>query len=219
MPDTETIDALIEEAEKAAEPGTLKLDQVVHRGDEDLPAPMRTMELESAGYTYIYDTVTNERSLTNNNMLPAQLQKMRANGSPYFTTRKPIDPPTSGSMLCPLHERSQMRAYYNTLGFAVCPKENLVSRYQVNRHMQVRHRMEWATIEEERRIKEREEDRSFQRELSEKAFGAIAENNSPKSEPGSRECEECGEVFTASSVIGAVSKLQSHNRKEHGSKG
>ena len=69
------------QASPADEPGTLPRDQIIHRGDAELPVPMVASAMESAGYTYIWDTQSFERSITNNNMLPTQLRKRRTDGS------------------------------------------------------------------------------------------------------------------------------------------
>jgi hypothetical protein len=162
-------DALIEEmmrdAEETAEPGTLHSKTVIHEGDETLPSPMIVKSIDSAGYAPIYDTQTGERSLTNKNMLRAQLGKKRPDGTPYFTTKNPNIKPKTGTLKCMLHPDDPNRGYYDELGLPVCRKSNLTSPYQVKRHMQKRHPSAWETIEEEIRKTEKEEDRKLQRSL------------------------------------------------------
>ncbi len=163
---TQENDTLIEEmlrdAEEAPEPGTM--DKVVHRGDESQPAPMTFAALKSAGWVYIYETSDGQRSKANRNMLP-QLLKVKVNGKPRFTTRKPDYEPKRGTLKCLLHEDDSIRAHYTDLGFATCRKSNITSPYQVTQHMRKRHPVEWATIEKERIDKEKQEDREFQRNL------------------------------------------------------
>jgi len=85
----EVLAAMMGESEKAPEPGTMKIKDIIHRGDDDLPTPMVTKVMTSAGYRWIYDTETGDRSLTNLNMLPMQLRKMREDGTPMYSIHKP----------------------------------------------------------------------------------------------------------------------------------
>lgn len=159
------IEEMIRGAEGAEEPGEIVRQRVIHEGDEDLPVPMVATKLVSAGYVYIYDTETGECSLTNRNMLPAQLKKKRPDGSNVFTTLKPAIPPKRGNLKCMLHPKGSNRKHYDELGLAVCPKDNLTSPFQVRRHMEKRHKMEWGAIEQERIDAEKKQDREFQEVL------------------------------------------------------
>ena len=165
------IEEMINEAEKAAEPGELAKGQVINQGDSDMPAPMVAMKPQSAGYVYVYDTRTRERSLCNRNMLVQILKKKRPDGSTVFTTVKPSIAPKRGSLKCLLHQDNPNRQHYDELGLPVCMKANLTSPYQVRRHMEKRHQMEWKTIEQERIDAERLEDRELQRQLIGKVAG------------------------------------------------
>lgn len=167
-------ESLIEEmleAEKAPEPGTMHIREVLHRGDENVPMPLVIGALASAGYSFIYDTKTGERSLTNRNMLKAQLEKKRDDGSRVFSLRAPKDAkgktikPIRGKIKCILHADDPSRAEFDAMGFASCPKDTIPSPFQLRRHMMTRHKVEWATIEEERQRKEKEEERQFQRSV------------------------------------------------------
>lgn len=164
------LEELIADAEAAAEPG-MRVNEVIDRGSADLPVPTVVSSLTSAGYSYIYDTRSGERSLTNNNMLPQQLGKRRPDGSRVFTTIRPAIIPARGTMICLLHPKNPNREYYSRLGFQTCPKENLTSEFQVIRHMQTRHRIEWQTIETDRTRKEKQEEREFQINLLRSAAG------------------------------------------------
>lgn len=157
-------------AEEAPEPGTWSIRDVIHRGDDEVPAPIVASALQSAGYTYLYDTKTGERSLTNNNMLHAQLSKKREDGSRVFSTVPPtangrIVKPKRGTLKCLLHADDSQREHYDELGLPTCPKANLTSKHQVMLHMRHRHKMEWETIEQERQEAEKAADRAFQRSI------------------------------------------------------
>ena len=156
---------LMEEAEAAPEPGNFNRRQVIHAPSDMFPMDVQVASLESAGYVYVYDTETGERSVINRNMLETQLSKLRPDGTRFFTTVKPAFEPKRGTLKCLLHKDDPDRGQYDSWGFSVCNKSNLVSEFQVNRHVQIRHRMEWQTIYDERERKEKEEERDFQRQL------------------------------------------------------
>jgi len=156
---------LIEEAEAAPEPGNFDRRQVIHSASDAFPVDVQVASLESAGYVYVYDNETGERSVVNRNMLETQLSKLRPDGTRFFTTVKPAFEPQRGTLKCLLHKDDPERWQYDEWGFAVCNKSNLISEFQVNRHVQIRHRMEWQTIYEEREKKDKEEERNFQRQL------------------------------------------------------
>ena len=163
---------LIEEAEPAPEPGSFNRRQVIHSPSDTFPIDVQVASLESAGYVYVYDTETGERSVINRNMLETQLSKLRPDGTRFFTTVKPAFEPVKGTLKCLLHKDDPDRGQYDIWGFPTCNKSNLISEFQVNRHVQIRHRMEWQTIYEERERQEKEQDRQdrederrFQREL------------------------------------------------------
>ena len=154
---------LMEEAEPAPEPGSFDRRKVIHSPSDAFPIDVQIASLESAGYVYVYHTENGERSVVNRNMLESQLQKMRPEGTRYFTTVKPDKEPKRGTLKCLLHSDDPDRGQYDIWGFATCNKSNLISEFQVNRHVQIRHRMEWQTIYEDRERKEKEEERDFQR--------------------------------------------------------
>ena len=156
---------LIEEAESAPEPGSFDRRQVLHSSSDAFPMEVQVASLESAGYVYVYDTENGDKSVINRNMLETQLSKLRPDGTRFFTTVKPAFEPVKGKLKCLLHKDDPDRGQYDSCGFATCNKSNLISEFQVNRHVQIRHRMEWQTIYEERERQEKEEERNFQRQL------------------------------------------------------
>lgn len=154
------IEEMVRMASQAPEPGTLG--QVEHKIDG---VPAMQTSIESAGYVYVYDTRTAERSVVNRNMLIKQLQKKREDGSSVFTTVKPNFEPKRGTLKCLLHKDNVNREQYNELGLATCRKSNLTSPYQVERHMTKRHKQEWETIkkirDDEEKAQKREEEKLF----------------------------------------------------------
>src|SRR3990172_1278414 len=164
-----TADELIEmiqrKAMPAPEPGDLAVGLDLSQ-DVDNTAAVKVSELSSAGYTYIYDRRTGDRSITNRNMLVAQLKKTDENGRFVFSVTPPTDvTPTVGTYKCWLHPDDPQREHFDALGLPTCRKMNLTSPTQVKRHMKIRHPTALETIEDEQRQREREEDRAFQREL------------------------------------------------------
>ena len=181
--------------------------------------------IESAGYVYIWDTENGKRSVCNRNMLQSTLGKTRKDGSRVFTTIKPDFEPQGGSFKCMLHASDANREHYNSLGLAVCTKDDLDSPYQVTRHMQTRHPQEWETIDDINTTAQREEDREFQRLLIQAAAQGITAPTLPKpdtetdTEPKPAvvvECEECGAIFEGVNKMIATNRMKAHNKSEHG---
>jgi len=144
------------QAEKAEE---AKLEIEKGKGlDEVAISPL---EVKSAGYVIIYDTRTFEPSVCSRNALRHNLQKTRPDGSIVFTTVKPKQKPKRGHLKCMLHPEAPDRPHYDELGLPDCRKANLTSPYQVIRHMQKRHKVEYATIKEEETRLEKEQDRKL----------------------------------------------------------
>lgn len=160
-------------AQAAPEPGGDRVGTVVHAGDkgDDGAPPQVISSMESAGYCWIWNTRTGDRSKTNKNMLLSQLRKKFDDGSQVFAVVDPGITPKRGTHKCLLHADSPDREYYDTLGLAVCTKANLISPYEVERHMQHRHRSEWGAIQRERTEQQRTEDRDLQRQLIQAAVG------------------------------------------------
>ena len=151
------IEEQMRDAEKVAEP-KLDIDADEIKSAKGLGVEsMEVGEVLSAGQVFIYDTRTGDRSICNRNNLAHNLQKKRPDGSLVFTTIKPKVEPVRGTHLCMLHPNYPERKYYDTLGLATCLKDNLRSAYQVRRHMEKRHKVEWGTIKEEIARREKEE--------------------------------------------------------------
>ena len=158
-------EAIAEAVADAPEPAGLSENDIVHSGSADVPVPIMVSAIQSAGYVYIYDTRTGDRSLTNKNMLPIQLKKLRPDASRVFTTVKPDITPVTGNIKCLLHLDSADHLQYSAMGFPECSKDNLISDFHLERHMAAKHRAEWAAIKSARDKAERAEDRAFQRAI------------------------------------------------------
>lgn len=170
--DINALEELLRGTKSVGEPGE-DLNEIIQKGTEDKPE-IGGMKVTSAGYTIVYDTKTGVDSIINNNNLPAILRKKRLDGSYVFGLKQTVKP-VVGTFKCLLHTDDPNRDHYNAMGFAVCPKDNLASPYQVMRHMQKRHKTEWGAIDQERKDAEKKEDRDFQRALMKKATGETPE--------------------------------------------
>ena len=164
-----SVEEMVMEAEKAPEPGR----DILIEKNANPDIQLSVAQLNSAGWTYIYDTKTGEQSITNKNMLSTQLGKLRPDGTRYFTTaRPPFLTVKRGHLKCLLHPDDPNRAHYDEMGLPVCgqidgkpAKSNLTSIFEVRNHMMKKHKREWQIIETERIDTEKTEERDFQRSL------------------------------------------------------
>ena len=147
------------------DPAGLSVGEIVHIPTPDAPVPMVVASINSDGYAYIYDTRTGDRSLSSRNMLGIQLRKMRPDGSRVFTTVKPDITPRVGILLCPLHAHAPNRSHWDEMGFPVCEKDNLISAFHAQRHVQSKHRSEWGAMAHEQQMAREAEEREFRRTL------------------------------------------------------
>jgi len=149
--------------EFASEPG-----EYIRKGTADTDnsvgeGGMLVSDLETAGWTIVYHTVTREPSTINNNMLHAQMAEKLPDGTFVFTKEKPSRPAWRGSVMCFFHEDHPDRPLYASMGFAACRKSTMPSEYEANEHMRNRHTKQWKAVEEQREIQERREDRELNR--------------------------------------------------------
>ena len=168
----------------------------------------RALKMKSAGYSFMYDPETGERSIVNNNMFTFNLKKKKADGSPRFVKDKPKNPPhpiEKGTFKCFLHKDDPNRAKYDAMGFPTCPKDDLASAYQAQRHAEKRHKSEWGAIKYERERQEREEDRAIQRAILANMGGKTPEKKEPT---GEFTCDVCGKV--CASEFGLKAHKRSH---------
>ena len=172
--DGTAIEEMLRDAEDAAEPGDMASGQVISQNGE---MTMTTSQLQSAGWVYVYDTRTADRSVVNRNMLPQQLQKQRLDGSYVFSTRKPEGIEIIvGDLNCFLHADDPNREKYNRMGLVTCIKIGFLNELDRANHMRYRHPRAYATLENERVREEREAERLERMALTE-SIKAMAESN------------------------------------------
>lgn len=159
------IEELIARATEAASPGP-QVGEVVNKGSADNPMPAVITSMEEAGWTFIYDRRTGDRSVCNNNMLSTKLRQ-KVDGILVFTTIDPKIRVTPGTIKCRLHKDDLQRPEWDKMGLPKCNKANITSEYELSQHMQKKHKKEWAAIEKIRIDTERKEDRAAQRAMTE----------------------------------------------------
>ncbi len=162
------VEEMMRGADAAPEPGALKQGQLAPEGTKEIPLGIN--KLESAGYVFIYDTITGEQSKINKNMAHSKLSQKRLDGSYIFSLHQKVIP-VRGTYKCLLHPDQPDRAYFDNIGLPTCKKDNLTSLFQVERHMQKRHKQEWATIQADKERKDKLEDRAFQKSIIQMATG------------------------------------------------
>ena len=174
------IEQLIQMAEQAPEPGMPGRTSVNHgEFTQDSEAAL----LRGAGWAYVYDTITRVRSTTVYNLLPSLLRLKREDGSPYYTTATPKEPPISGTHKCMLHAEHPNRALYDGMGLEACRKSNIKNDYEVMMHMKRKHGNIWEALERTKEEKRYDEDREFQREM----LGRLINSGAVATGPGAEE--------------------------------
>lgn len=168
------LEEMLRDAEDAAEPGDMVSGQIISQNGE---MTMTTSQLQSAGWVYVYDTRTADRSVVNRNMLPQQLQKLRPDGSYVFSTQKPEGfEPIVGDLNCLLHADDPDREKHNLMGLVTCTKTGFMNELNRDRHLRSRHPRAYATLENERVREDREAERQERLALTE-SIKAMAESN------------------------------------------
>ena len=170
----ESVQEMLRDAEAAEEPGNIKPGSIVGNTNG---MTMTTSELSSAGWVYVYNVRTGDRSTVNRNMLEQQLQKKFEDGTFAFSTRKPEGiEPVRGKIKCLLHKDDPNRKLYDQMGLPVCRKATIHALHDLRIHMEKRHRREWATIDGERKEEERVKELERENQLAD-AIRLLAESN------------------------------------------
>lgn len=139
-------------------------------------------DMTSAGYVWLYDTITRQGSKCNRNMVPAQLKQKREDGSLVYTLTAPSQPPFLGSYKCFLHaEHPKREEVVAALGVVKhCRKGTMGNKLAADSHSRRVHRDEWAAyqnyIEETRRERE-DRDRAEDRELNRQLLATMRAGN------------------------------------------
>ena len=158
---------MLRDAKEVELPSELKENPVIHKGDDELEAPMTVKELTSAGYVYLWDSRTYEGAPVLRYMATEVLSRRREDGSFIWTTIDPKKRPVRGTHKCLLHQDGSDRKEYDKMGLRTCRKSSIKNEFEVKQHMMKKHPKEWLAIEDVRKEKERQEDRADQKVLRE----------------------------------------------------
>ena len=108
----------------APEPGMKGLKENIQDSGRDMPidGKPKIKWIGSAGYVYVWDNRTGDRSIINQNMLKTQLEKRRPeDGSRAFTTVDPKITIKQGALKCMLHSDERKPAYFRPAGLPIPP--------------------------------------------------------------------------------------------------
>jgi len=122
----------------------------VDEDEEGITEQLTPAQLQEAGWSIIWHIKTGVSSRVNNNWLLHKLAQTKDGERVWTADRTKAAKPVRGTYKCLLHPDDPNRAEYDMLGFPTCPKHTLTNRYQQTRHMQKRHKSEWAAIMEMR---------------------------------------------------------------------
>ena len=187
------MEASIRGVAAAPEPGTARpatMREIMAKLDEEFSVPDVAELVNGHGYTFIWDTVTFERSYCSNNLLIGNLTLTRDDGSHFYTTRQPKDGegnlrwPWRGTMKCLLHPEHPNAESYRGLGMPECMKSNIPSEYMVRLHVEHKHSDAWAIIKTERDEVIRLEDRAEMRAMRQEMMRRNGDEPVPVTEPG-----------------------------------
>jgi hypothetical protein len=153
------IDALFEEADALSLVDEVA-DEVTKVDLGEGPEGAGTMTVRTRapkGYHPLYDYVSGRPVNVALRLIPQALRRRdRQTGAPLYS-KEPTKPYVSGSVPCLLHPAHPEREYYDQIGLdgKVCT-HMLRSKLDQRRHMQIRHKDEWALVqaEEERETRE-----------------------------------------------------------------
>lgn len=161
------VEEMMLDAEEAPEPGS---DIRIESEEEGMSSNL--IELKSAGYTYVYDKRTGDKSKINNNWLRQQLLKKDEKGKRIFTTDPREAPkPVRHNVKCLLHPDDPNREMYDSWGLPVCTAAHLASEYERDNHMRFKHKREWEAIQRDRNEQKEKQDRELQIAILEQASG------------------------------------------------
>jgi len=129
---------------------------------------------QTVGTITMYHTMTGQPSEVLEYMVAKKLGHKRPDGKSWWTLNKDSAPAwVRGTIKCQLHPEHEDREWLDSIGLQgrTCSplrgrhKQNMDSDFALERHMEVKHPREWATIQREHARVEQQEERDFQRAL------------------------------------------------------
>lgn len=137
---------MLHEREQYVEQHSNELQRLLSEGGGGSESATGGMQLTStAAPVYVYNRYNGEKVTVNYDQLGARLKVRFDATHPWHGqrvyTRTFIEPKTKGTLLCPLNPDHPEREHWDEYGLAPCRKHNLISAYQVDRHIKVKHPM------------------------------------------------------------------------------
>lgn len=179
------IQVAMQEAAAAKASGESPL-KAMREATEDAPfEAFREIDVTDRERMPVYSTLDGTRSDPLKVNLAAVLKKkfqakawipQKMWGKPAFTMTPPA-PQDKLQLLCYLHADHPRRGELNTLGLLghICQKANIASDYELERHMEKKHKAEWRTVQRaEEKARQEQTERIALLQLE--AFKALANN-------------------------------------------
>jgi hypothetical protein len=124
----------------------------------DVAGELHTMK--SAGYTFLWNRSTHERSVFNDNALAAKIAEQFPADHPTmagqfaWTATEPSTPAPRGTTMCWLHTDRPERAKYDIEGYPVCDTDHFRNEFDAALHVEHKHKDVYLMI-----TKQQEQDR------------------------------------------------------------
>ena len=157
---------MLYERQQYVEQHSDELQRLLSEGGGGAESTTGGMQLTStAAPVYVYNRYSGDKVTVNYDQLGARLKVRFDQTHPWqgqrVYTRTFVEPKIKGALICPLHVDSPTREHWDSYGLSPCRKHNLVSEYQVDRHVKVKHPMLHEIREREKAEADRAEQMSF----------------------------------------------------------
>jgi len=143
----------------------------------------------------LWNRETGEPSQVLSDQLRLRLRQRFPAGHPLqgerVYTHEKMEPLRRGHELCLLHKDHPQRAEMDEVGFRnkFCRKANLISEYEVQQHLQRKHKKAWEAKREHKQEAERREQMDLMRQQTEALLAVQQQQNAPSgvtSTPGAK---------------------------------
>lgn len=123
-------------------------------------------------------------------------------GQLVWTTKAPENPPRPGELLCPLHEKSDERAYMNELRFTgiICRKSNMKTEMDVQDHFQGKHKKIHKAVEADKARQIQLQQMELMKEQTNAMKAMAAAQNGTGTETEAQTVEEVSESTAGETV-------------------
>lgn len=135
---------MLQERREFIEEHSGELQRLLNENGGGSESALGGMQLTSTGgMVDIYNRASGEKAMVTYDQLKARL-KVRFDSTHHMVgqrvwQRAKMTPKIVGVLKCPLHVEHDERAHWDAYGLPICRKHNLVSQYQVDRHVKLKH--------------------------------------------------------------------------------